>query len=306
LLGSLLLAMLAFDANHIAGRGLRMHHHRQQDKIRLLDVVTIAMLVGLLASGRAYAQSSGNSSAPPDESSLVEPAAPPGVESLTTEPPETSAVSDDTATANTAEDSTVRSGSDDSDVVEAPPDSAADPNGTVDAGDASGSGSENGAVLEIPQVVNLQKDRAVDAQADEAAANEAAANREGDDDDAAAQTNQAGNNNADDDDLAAAGGQVGTLEDYQNQVNQGAPSVIFLGPGVAVVRFPPPPVFNPLPQFGVPTTSPIIPPPASGGRFPYTSPMLMAPRFGTFGSFPRVGPFPHFGSFHGGLIGAHR
>src|SRR5215469_14238732 len=46
LLGSLLLAMIPFDFNHIADRGLRMHHHNQHKKIRLAGVVTIAMLVG--------------------------------------------------------------------------------------------------------------------------------------------------------------------------------------------------------------------------------------------------------------------
>ena len=270
-----------------------MHHHDQHDKIRLVGVVTIAMLVGLLAGGRrALGQSLDDSSARASDSSLAERAMPPGVESSTIDTPDAPAVSDDATTADGTDDSAAHPVSANSDTEYAPS------GGAVGSDEASGSASENSAVLELPQVVNLQRDGTANASADEAAANP-----DGNDDDTA-QSNQDGEDNAGDHDLAAMGSQVGTLEDYQNQANAAPPGVILVAPVVGVVRFPRPPLFSPLPRslFGAPmATSPIILPPTSRGPFPSTSPMLMGPRFGAFGSFPRVGSFPHRG-----LIGAHR
>ena len=171
--------------------------------------------------------------------------------------------------------------------------------------DASGSDPKNAAVLEIPQVVNLQSGGTANATADETPANL-------DDDDNTAQSSQDEEDTAGDHDLVAIGSQVGTLEDYQNQANEAPlPSAIFSAPIITVTRLPRSPLFNPLPRTlsGVPMlASPIILPPTSSGPFPSTSPMLMGPRFGTFGSFsPRIGSFPRVSSFpRAGLMGAHR
>lgn len=279
-----------------------MHHHDQHDKIWLVGVVTIAMLVGLLTGGRrAHAQALDDSSAGASDSSLAERAIPSGVESLTIGTPDAPASSDDAATVDGTDDSAAHSVSADSDVESAASGSAAG------SDEASGSASENGAVLEIPQVVNLPSGGGANAPADEASAN-----FEGNDDDVA-QSSQDGEDTAGGDDMAAMAGQVGTLKDYQNQANEAPPRVIFFAPVVRVVRFPRPPLFSPpprpplysplpRPQFGLPIARPpIIWPPTSSGPFPSTSPMLMAPRFGAFSSFPRVGSFPP-----GGLMGAHR
>jgi hypothetical protein len=227
------------------------------------------------------------------DSSLAERAIPPGVESPTIDTPDAPTVSDDAITANGTDDSAAYPASAKSDTEYAPS------GGAVGSDEASGSNSENSAVLELPQVVNLPNGGTANASADEASAN-----RDGNDDDDAAQSSQDGEDTAGDHDLAAMGSQVGTLNDYENQANEVPPGVILVAPVVGVVRFPRPPLFSPLPRslFGAPmATSPIILPPTSSGPFPSTSPMLMGPRFGTFGSFPRVGSFPH-----GGLMGARR
>jgi hypothetical protein len=299
LLGSLLLAMLAFD-NDIADRGLRMQYYNQHDKIRLVGVVTIAMLVGLLAGGRrAHAQASDDSYARASDSPLAEPTAPPNAELRSIDASDAPAVSADATTVNGTDDSAAPPVSANSDVGYAPSGSA------TGSEEASGSDSKNGAVLEIPQVVNLPSDSTANAPADEASANL------DDDDDDTAQSSQDGEDTAGNHDLAAIGSQVGTLEDYQNQENEAPPpGTIFFAPVVTATHLPPPPLFNPLPRTpsGVPMAgSPIIIPPTSSGPFPSTSPMLMGPRFGTFGSFPRVSAFPRVGAFpHAGLMGAHR
>ena len=164
--------------------------------------------------------------------------------------------------------------------------------------DESGAGAENGSVLELPQAVNPSTGSTVARPPDGASAG-----AEGNDDDTA-QSDQVGQDTTADSDLPATADQVGTLEDYENQVAEAPPGVIFFAP-VTAVRFPRPPIFNPAvrPPFGVPlVTSPIILPPTSSGPFPSTSPMLMAPgprlmtpRFATFGSFRG-----------GGFMGVHR
>jgi hypothetical protein len=270
-----------------------MHHQDQHYKIRLVGVVTIAMLVGLLAGGRgAHGQSLDDSSAPASDSSLAERAIPPGVESPTIDTPDAPAVSDDAITTNDTDDSAASPVSANSDTEYAPS------GGAVGSDEASGSNSENSAVLELPQVVNLPNGSTANASADEASANP-----DGNDDDTA-QSSQDGEDNVGDHDLAAMAGQVGTLEDYQDQANEAPPPGVIVFAPVTVVGLPRPPLFNSLPRplFGAPmATSPIILPPTSSGPFPSTSPMLMGRRFGAFGSFPRVGSFPH-----GGFMGAHR
>jgi len=284
-----------------------MYHHNQHNKIRLVGAVTLAMLVGPLAGGgRAHAQAPDDSPARASDSSFADRAIAPNMESLTIDTPDAPAVSDDATTANGTDDSAAPASAN-SDVEYAP-------SGSVAGSDnASGSASANRAVLEIPQIVNLSNGDAANAPADEASAN-----LDGNDDDTA-QSGQNGQDAADGHDLAAMGSQVGTLKDYENQADQTPPQVIFFAPVVRVVPFPRPPLFRPLPRpLGVPIArSPILLPPTSSGPFPSTSPMLMAPRFGTFGSFPHVGAFPSvgpsigafpsIGSFpRGGLIGSRR
>ncbi|MBV8054347.1 MAG: hypothetical protein JO071_03805 [Deltaproteobacteria bacterium] len=289
-----------------------MHHHNQHNKIRLVGAVALAMLVGLLVGGeRAHAQVPDDSSARASDSASAERAIAPEVEPLTIDTPDVPAVSDDATTANGTDDSAAHPGSANSDVEYAPSVSI------MSSDEASGSASANSAVLEIPQVVNLSNGDAANAPADEASANS-----DGNDDDTA-QSGQNGQDTAGGHDLAATGGDVGTLTDYENQAGQTPPHVIFFGPVVRVVPVPRPPLFCPLPRpLGVPIArSPIILPPSSSGPFPSTSPMLMAPRFGTFGSFPHIGAFPsigpHVGAFpnfgprigafpRGGFIGARR
>jgi hypothetical protein len=251
-----------------------MHHHNQHQKVRLAAAVMLAILVGLLAFGsRANAQSLDDPPAPATNSSMGAGGASYGTESVTIDE-DTPAVADGAAPADPTDDSTAQPASGGSLIEPAP--SA----GAVASGDAS----DDGSVLEIPQVVNLQNGNNRNQPADGAVAN-----ADGSDDDTA-QSSQDGQNDAADDNLATTADQVGTVQDYEDQANETPPGTIFFAPGVAIVRFPPP-LFSPLPRppFGVPMASPIILPPISRGPFPSTSPMLMAPRFGTFGSFPRGG-----------------
>jgi len=259
-----------------------MHHHNQLHKIWLVAVTTSAMIAALPAGGlRAHAQSWNDSPPHATDSS----GAASGSESVNIDAPDAPAISGDATTANRVNDTTAHPMSDDSEAGPAP---AARP---VVPDEASGSGAEDDAVLEIPQVVNLSNASSADRSADGAAAS-----AEGNDD--IAQSNQAGENTAAGDDLAPTADQVGTLEDYENQAGAVPLGPIFWAPGVAIVRLPRLPLLSPLPRapIGLPiVTSPIILPPTSSGPFPSTSPMLMAPRIGTLGPFPR-----------GGLFGFHR
>jgi hypothetical protein len=272
-----------------------MRHHIQHDKIRLVDVALMAIVAGLLAYAPAYAQSFDDSSAVANDRPLVEDAMPsaadsPGVDA------EAPATPDGATAADKIDDSTPPPTADYSD------DEAA--NSAAGAADesASSSSSDNGSVLVIPQVVNLRSGESQDESADISSPNPDA------DDDDAAQSSP-GDEVGAGQDLTDLAGQVGTVTDYQNQATEAAPGAIFLGPGV-VVRFPPSPLFSPLPRSpvgGPIATGPIILPPSSGGPFPSTSPMLMAPRFGTFASFSHVSSFPRFGTFaRRGFVGGRR
>lgn len=266
-----------------------MHRHNQHDRIRFVGVVTIAMLVGLISGGRRVdAQSLNDSSTRTGGSSVSAPAIPPSAEPLTSDTSDAPAVSDDAITTNITEDSTAHPASNSSDIKYVPSGSAVVPDegSGSDAEEASGSDVEDDAVLELPQVVKLPTDASAEPSVDGASADAE------DNNDYAAQSGENGQQTADDNDLAATAGQVGTLEDYENGENQVPPGAIFLAPGVNVVRFPHPPLFNPpRPPLGVPTaTWPIILPPTSSGPFPSTSPMLMAPRFAApRGLFPSRG-----------------
>jgi hypothetical protein len=152
--------------------------------------------------------------------------------------------------------------------------------------EASGSDSQDSAVLELPQIVDLRNGNGGDEQADEATASGPA------NDDDTAQSGPSGQDTAVADGLPQSADQVGTLRDYQNQMNQAPGGPIFVAPGFAVVRLPRPLFFNPpSPRFlrGPMATAPVFLPPTSSGPFPSTSPMLMGPRIGTLGSFPRGG-----------------
>jgi hypothetical protein len=270
-----------------------MHHHNQHDKVRLVGVVTISMLVGLLAAGRrASAQSLDSSAAGMTNASSDDRTIPPDVKSLTIDTPDLPSASDEATTANDVDDSAAPPMGEDPDVEDAPSANA------VGSDEASGSASENGAVLEIPQVVNLPNGGSANVPADEASANP----ESNDDDTALSSQDDDEDDTGGESDLTEAGSPVGTLADYQNQASEAPPGAIFFAPPVAVVAIPRPPLFNPLlrPPLGTPmVAAPIILPP--------TSPMLMAPRPGTFGPFPRFGSFPRVGSFpRGGLMGARR
>jgi hypothetical protein len=277
-----------------------MHYHNQHDKVRLVGVVTISMLVGLLAAGRrASAQSldssaAGVSNASPDDRTI-----PPGVKSPTIDTPDLPSASDDATTATDVDDSAPPPMGDNPDAEDASSANA------VGSDEASGSASENGAVLEIPQVVNLRNGGSANVPADEASANP-----ESNDDDTALSSQDDGDDTGGESDLTEAGSPVGTLADYQNQASEAPPGAIFLAPPVGVVAIPRPPLFNPFlrPPVGAPiVAAPIILPPTSSGSFPSTSPMLMAPRPGTLGTFPRFGSFPRVGSFpRGGFMGVRR
>ena len=267
--------MIAFHCSDaIAERSLQMYHHNQHHKAWRAFLVVIATLIGLLA-GRtgAHAQASD------DPAVSANNAAENGAVA------EAPGAPDDAASANSIDDSTVVP-IDNADVNSPGPARASASNET------SASGSEDSAVLELPQVIDPQYG-SVAGEGPEGAV----ASRQGDDDDAA-NSGPAAPDTAALDSSATAAAQVGTLQDYESQGNQVPAGPIFFAPGVAVVRFPRPLLFNspPRPLLGAPLArSPIILPPTSGGPFPSTSPMLMAPRVGIVGSFPR-----------GGLMGFHR
>jgi len=256
-----------------------MYRRSQPGMIRLVDVTVVALVALLAGSGQVLAQlddTPGNTNTP----LIAEPAVPPGTDSIVA-PPESSAIPD--APNGEGVDDAVASPVPDADVEPLPA------SATADADETSSSSSENGAVLEIPQVIRL-RDTGEDITTDQASANS-------NDDDQTALAGQDGAS-AGNQELRAMSGQVGTLTDYQNQAIEAPPRAIFFAPGAAIVRWPPAVVLSPLPRIRVPTaTAPIILPPTSSGPFPSTSPMLMptspmlmTPRLATFGLF-RGGSF---------------
>jgi hypothetical protein len=272
--------MLAFDCSEaIADRGLRMHHQNPYHKVGRALVIIIPMLLALSVGGmRANAQSIDDASTADVQSSVDE------GDMTTTEPargdaPEVSPASDEGTSANPIDDA---AGTPVTKNVEV----GSDVPGTGSSDEASGSDYQDSAVLELPQIVNLQNGNGGDEQADGAIASGPA------NDDDAAQSGPSGQDTAVADSLPPSADQVGTLADYQNQMNQAPRGPIFYAPGLAVVRLPRPLFFNPPSRrfLGAPmVTAPVILPPTSSGPFPSTSPMLMGPRIGTLGSFPRGG-----------------
>ena len=173
-------------------------------------------------------------------------------------------------------------GPSDSDFDDSPSNEAA---GSAESDD-SASSSQDGRVLEVPQVVDLSG-----GASNGGAANSLSSGADDDDDDA--QAVQGGESEADSDDLARA--PVGDVQDYEDQAEE-APAAVVVYPGATAV-----PVFSPQAGLGLPVTpgtqmtstmlfaSPIILPPNSAGPLPSTSPMLMAPRVGMPAHvFPRI------------------
>lgn len=167
------------------------------------------------------------------------------------------------------------------------------------APDQSGSVSRNDSVLEIPQVITPANAGPTDGSGNEEAAGES-------NEAAAAQSSAGGQMPADDDDLAAAAGEVGTLQDYENQAGAAPVGPVFFPPGARIVQFSRLSALNALSRpVGIPmATSPIILPPTSSGPFPSTSPMLMAPRTSPMLMAPRIGTLGAFP--RGGLMGFRR
>jgi hypothetical protein len=290
-----------------------MHHHNQHHRVWLVVVTTSAMLFALQAGGpQGQAQSLNDAPSHATASSMTGRGAESGTDLVDVDAAEGSEGSGDVTTANGNDDPT-QPVSGNSDIAPAPSAS------TAASDEASVTGSEGDAVLEIPQVVNLPSGTSANRPTDEAAGNaegndaDTAQSSQGGYDADTAQSGQGGNDVAAGD-VAATVDQVGTLEDYENQAGAVPLGPIFFSPGLATVRLPRLPLFNPRPPIGVPmAASPIILPPTSSGPFPSTSPMLMAPRVGTLGSFPsaslmlmapRVGTL---GSFpRAGFMGFHR
>jgi hypothetical protein len=275
-----------------------MHHHKQHLKAWRAVVIVLSMLIGTLA-GRpgAYAQALSNASASGPDSPVGDAATTSADEGESTGAAEAPGTSYDSANANPIDDSAT------SPVENADISSSGSGSATA-SNEAPASASEDGAVLEIPQVVQPQDGSA----ADEGSGGAVASRHEDDEDSATA--DPAGQDTAALNGDAATAAQLGTLRDYENQANQAPPGPIFFAPGLAVARFPRPFLFNapPRPLLRPPVaTSPIILPPTSGGAFPSTSPMLMPPRLGIVGSFPRGARLGIVGSFpRGGLTGFHR
>ncbi|HJU09630.1 MAG TPA: hypothetical protein VJ728_02075 [Candidatus Binataceae bacterium] len=241
-----------------------MQHYNMPHNLLLVAVVAIVLLLGLpSAPSPAHAQPVQESSSASDASSNVEAAT--SADSETLDVPDASDA--DALAATNPDDSSTEAISGDSDHAPSPSVSVAPANEPSD--------SDNGAVLEIPQMVDLP-DGAVSPN-----------------DNNSQQMTQSGQGTAANDDLATADNRVGTLEDYEDQAGAVPMGPIVFPPSVTIVRFPRSPLFNPMrpPRFGVPvTSSPIILPPTSSGPLPSTSPMLMAPpRLGTFGALPGRG-----------------
>jgi hypothetical protein len=256
-----------------------MHDQNPHHKAGRAFVIIMPILLALSAGGmRANAQSI-DDAATADVQSSVDEAGMTTAEPARADAREVSPASDDGTTANPVDDAAGSPVTKDVEVGSGVP-------GTESSNESSGSDSQESAVLELPQIVNLQNGNGGDKQADDAIASGPA------NDDDATQSGSSGQGTAVADGLPPSADQVGTLEDYQNQMNQAPRGPIFVGPGLAVVRLPRPLFFNPpSPRFlGAPmVTAPIILPPTSSGPFPSTSPMLMGPRIGTLGSFPRGG-----------------
>ena len=278
--------MLAFHwSDPIAERGPRMHQYNQHRKAWRGALIVITIVIGFLpVRMAAHAQSSSSAPVPGADSPL-------GDANISSDDEagspvaEASGASNDGTAANPIDASTAAP-------VDNSDDGSVAPTTGTASNEPSASGSEDGAVLEIPQAVNLQGAGAPREETEGAAASNQ------NDDDQTRPSNPAGQETGALDNPATTAAQVGSLQEYENQANEAPPGPIFFGPGIAVVRFPHPLFFNspPRPLVGPRiTTSPVILPPTSSGPFPSTSPMLMAPRVGIAGSFPRHG-----------LMGFHR
>jgi hypothetical protein len=254
---------------------LRDNH---DDKVWVATVVALAVLVSIaLTSWRVDAQSlDGSSMLPVDSPSRVLTASPAG-DPLTAASPNSLAADDEETTATAVDGSAAPPESEDS-----PDDYTPDSAAPSDADNPPAPGSENDAVLELPQVVSLPS--IAGAGAPDGSSADSGGN------DTISQSAPTDQQSSDDQELAEEPDDVGTLQDYENQGAMPPMGAIFLAPGFTVVRLPSSPSLNPIapsppwgsfsPPWGPPMlNSSIILPPTSSGPFPSTSPMLMGSRF---------------------------
>src|SRR5579875_555900 len=235
-------------------------------------LLTIAMALGLVAGrGRAHAQPfKDNQSLANSVSNATASTVEPGADSS-----ETGWGSDEVTARDLKGDIT--------------PGASPDGDGREDTADSSSvvqPPADNSAtaqqVLELPQLVDLQNGNSSGGSQDDGQSDE----------------NQPAQSQVSPQDLANSDGlpnvpeQLGTLQDYESQVNQAPPSIVWFAPGMAAVRLAPSLPLNPplrLPSAPLMVSPPIVLAPTSSSPFPSTSPMLMAPRTRTFGFAPRGG-----------------
>jgi hypothetical protein len=233
-----------------------MHHRIQHYKFRkrLAGVAAIALLGGLIAANRrADAHSLGDAGALIEESGAPATAVPEGY---------------DGATTTSVEDVPASPAPDGSEVDYRLPDAPSV--STRSAGEAV-SGSEQNQVLEIPQLIEPSSE--LDPYG---ASNGSTTLDDNGDGTESGQGDQA--------QTAELPAEVGSLQDYEEQVIEPPPGMMAYAPGVAALPFARPFGIRPVPKPGAPLNgmiiaSPIILPPTSAGPLPSTSPMLMSPRF---------------------------
>jgi hypothetical protein len=252
-----------------------MHHDCQHYTFKLVGFLALALIVGLSAGrSRVQAQSLDDlpsaASDPNDIDPAISNADPVTIDTSGRPDAAPDSVIED------RDDSGTLAGSDKADVESVASSTAVVAADTPD-------GSESSAVLELPQVVDLANMGGANTSPDSEFASSDDSAQPGDD----------GQDADSDRNVAAAGGNIATLQEYENQANaepMGPVIVapIITAPPIYVVRFPRPLLLNPpsYPRSGVLIApGPIMIPPTSSGPFPSTSPMLMRPYF-AFRSFP--------------------
>jgi hypothetical protein len=211
------------------------------------------------------------------------------------------AASDD-ATPAAADDATPAAAvSDHSDAdADSPGDSSASPKRDRVGADGSSSGAleyeasdeENGQVLEVPQVIDPSS--LAGGSSDGESVDEARDNSQNETDDEA-QSEESAQQATEGE--GAVPGEVGTIQDYENQTADAPVGAVLYAPG-SVAPITPVGPFGMQRAIGGPSiggmlpASPIIIPPTSAGSLISTSPMLMPPRGGfarPLGGFPRGG-----------------
>ena len=119
--------MPTFDFSDIADWGPRMYRHNQPDQIRLVGLITLAMLLGLFAGRRqALAQSLDDSSARASDTAVTENALPSSVKSANNDTPDAAADTGEAITARSINDSSMHPASDNSGLEYPPSDGASE------------------------------------------------------------------------------------------------------------------------------------------------------------------------------------